>query len=53
MKKTLYIAPAINVVRVNTGSMIAQSLTTSSSAANQDYGMEVKDDRGGFFDDEW
>jgi len=54
VKKTVYIAPAINVVRVNTESMIAESgPQLSGSAASSSYDMEVKDDRGGFFDDEW
>lgn len=54
MKKTIYIAPALNVVRVNTENMIALSgPQASDSSANQDYGMEVKEDRGGFFGDEW
>ena len=53
VKKTVYIAPAINVVRVNTECMIAESgPLVSGSAAYQDNGMEVKEDRG-FFDDEW
>lgn len=53
VKKTVYIAPAINVVRVNTESMIAESgPLVSGSAANQDYGMEVKEDRGEW-GDEW
>lgn len=53
MKKTIYIAPALNVVRVNTENMIALSgPQTSNSAADQDYGMEVKEDRGGW-GDEW
>lgn len=54
MKKTVYIAPAINVVRVNTECMIAESGpdVISDTAANQEFDMEVKEDRGGW-GDEW
>ena len=55
MVKKVYIAPTINVVRVNAESMIAESgpMVSSSTGANQADGMDVKEDRGGFFDDEW
>ena len=50
MKKTVYIAPAINVVKINAENGFA--LNATSTAANQDYGMEVKEDRGEW-GDEW
>lgn len=53
VKKTVYIAPAINVVRVNTECMIAESgPLVSGTAADESYDMEVKEDRGGW-GDEW
>lgn len=53
MKKTLYIAPALNVVRLNTENIIAVSGPyVSDTAADQEYDMEVKEDRGGW-GDEW
>lgn len=53
MKKT-YIIPQTEVVKVMASQMIA--LSTSENAATfsgDNLDNEVKDDRGGFFDDEW
>ena len=53
MKKTVYIAPALNVVRLNTENIIAVSGPyLSDTAADGDLEMEVKEDRGGW-GDEW
>lgn len=52
VKKTVYIAPAINVVRVNTECMIAESGPLVSDSAASGYDMEVKEDRGEW-GDEW
>ena len=54
VKKTVYIAPALNVVRLNTENIIAVSGpdVISDTAANQEDYMEVKEDRGGW-GDEW
>ena len=53
MKKT-YISPEIKTCEIGTATVIAQSLTFSSQYEiedNEDIG--VKEDRGGFWDDEW
>ncbi|MBR0201383.1 MAG: hypothetical protein IJQ44_02865 [Bacteroidaceae bacterium] len=54
MKKTVYIAPALNVVRLNTENIIAVSGPNvfSDTAADDELDMEVKEDRGGW-GDEW
>ncbi len=52
MKKT-YIAPEVSVTELALESMIAQSGPgTSSSAADSQYGMDVKEDAGDW-GDEW
>jgi len=53
VKKTVYIAPALNVVRLNTENIIAVSGPYAlDTAADNDLEMEVKEDRGGW-GDEW
>lgn len=53
MKKT-YISPEIKTCKIEAATVIAQSLSFNASDEienNEDIG--VKEDRGGFWDDEW
>lgn len=53
MKKT-YIIPKTEVVKVMASQMIALSTSENAATSRGEYlDNEVKDDRGGFFDDEW
>jgi len=55
MKKT-YISPEIKACEIGTATVIAQSLSFNASdeyAIDNNDDIGVKEDRGGFWDDEW
>lgn len=59
MKKTVYIAPSMVVVNLGASDGLLQSLSATGVLGNGGTtdgsftDADVKDDRGGFFDDEW
>ena len=60
VKKTVYIAPSMVVVNLGASdelldTMSAGILGNGGKTSDVDFseGADVKDDRGGFFDDEW